>query len=91
MLPMIQRERIHEKYLGERLRAELGLDPRVCELGIHVHVLLGELCVVLDGLVATAQRREWIERLARELLPDYEVRNEIRVQCMLEPKRELLA
>jgi len=88
---MLQRERTHEKYLAERLRAELGLDPRVHELGIHVHVLLGEACVVLDGLVATAQRREWVELLARELLPDYEIRNDIRVQCMLEPKRELLA
>jgi len=88
---MIRRDGMHEKYLAERVRAEIGLDPRGHELGIQVRVVFGERCVVLDGLVATAARRDWIEMLARELLPDYEVRNDIAVQCMLEPKRELLA
>jgi BON domain-containing protein len=88
---MIRPEQMHEKYLAARLRAEIGLDPRGHELGIHVHVVFVEHCVVLDGLVATAERRDRIEGLARELLPDFEVRNDIAVQYMLEPKCERLA
>ncbi len=88
---MTRSDRTHQTYLAERLRAELGLDPRVHELGIRVHILLGERCIVLDGLVATAERRAWGEALAREMLPDYEIRNQVGVQCMLEPKREMLA
>jgi hypothetical protein len=78
-------------YLAERLRCELGRDPRVHELGIRVTVLLGERCIVLGGLVASTERRDWVEMLARELLPDYEIRNEVDVQVMNAPSRELLA
>jgi hypothetical protein len=88
---MTRHDRAHQTYLAERLRAELGLDPRVHELGIRVHALVGERCIVLDGLVATEERRTRIETLARELLPDYEIRNQVGVQCMLAPKREMLA
>jgi hypothetical protein len=80
-----------EPYLAERLRCELGRDPRVHELGIRVTVVLGEHCIVLSGLVQNQARREWIEILARELLPDYEIRNEVGVQAMDAPRRELLA
>jgi hypothetical protein len=84
-------ETVAQLYIAERLRCQLELDPRVHELGIRVSVVLGERCIVLAGLVATEERRSWVELLARELLPDYEIRNEVDVQAMNAPRRELLA
>jgi hypothetical protein len=91
MMTVNRPETIEQFYIAERLRCELGLDPRCHELGIRVSVLLGERCIVLAGLVASEERREWIEILARELLPDYEIRNEVAVQVMNAPRRELIA
>lgn len=78
-------------YLAEQLRTELARNPRTHELGIRVSVLHASRCVVLCGLVATAERRDSIEALARELLPGFEVRNEIGVQSMHGPGLETLS
>lgn len=65
--------------------------PRRTHEGLRVSVLLGERCIVIGGVVETPGRREWIELLARELLPDYEVRNEVGVQAMHAPRRTQLS
>jgi hypothetical protein len=78
-------------YLAEQVRRECGRDSRVHELGLRVTVLLGERCIVLGGAVANEERRAWIEILARELLPDYEIRNEVGVLRMDPPRHERLA
>lgn len=78
-------------YLAEQLRRECSQDPRVHELGLRVTVLLGERCIVLGGAVASEERRAWVEILARELLPDYEIRNEVGVHRMDAPRSERLA
>jgi hypothetical protein len=49
-------------------------------LEVHVSVLFGERCIVLRGSVSDAERRSWIEGLAHELLPDYEICNELAVR-----------
>jgi len=46
---------------------------------VRVSVLFGERCIVLRGAVSDAERRSWIEGLAQELLPDYEICNELTV------------
>jgi osmotically-inducible protein OsmY len=63
--------------LAARVRQALATDPRVHEL--HVSVAVGEGEVVVRGQVATAERREAIDRVLHELLGARQVRNEVEV------------
>jgi hypothetical protein len=72
------------------LCAALARDPRVHELGISITVIAEQRCVWLEGVVATAGRREQISRVLRELLPGFEIRNDVSVGSMAPPEWEML-
>lgn len=64
-------------YQIERVREALARDPRVNEIGIGVTMV--ERKVFLSGTVSTAARHALITVVVREILPEYEVHNEVRV------------
>ena len=64
-------------YLIGRIREALAADPRVNELDIQVTVAGRK--IFLSGHVATAARRDAIRQAVTELLPDYQVHNEVTV------------
>jgi osmotically-inducible protein OsmY len=66
-----------DSYVIEQVRAALARDPRVNELGITVTLV--ERKVFLRGTVSTAERQEQITVVVREILPDYDVHNDVRV------------
>jgi osmotically-inducible protein OsmY len=76
-------------YVAEALRSALARDPRVHELGLTVRLVAGK--VFLAGVVACAERRDCIAAVARELLPDLDIHNELSVEPMSPPERETLA
>jgi hypothetical protein len=53
-------------------------------------VIAEQRCVWLEGVVATAGRREQISRVLRELLPGFEIRNDVSVGSMAPPEWEML-
>lgn len=67
-----------EPYVEAHLSDALATDPRVGELGIHVH-LDGDL-VSIDGVVPTAERKKAAEVVVRERLPDHVIVNHIIVE-----------
>ena len=73
-------------YVHENIRERLIHDPRVAEQDLTVQVQRER--VMLGGNVATAQIRERITDVAHELLPGYEIVNEIRVVPSDEPDGE---
>jgi osmotically-inducible protein OsmY len=66
------------QYVAERIRAALAADRRVSELGLAVKIVGTR--VQLGGAVATPDRRALAEEIVRQLLPDHEIQNDIRVQ-----------
>ena len=66
-----------EAHLIAHLRERLAEDPRVNELNIDAR--FEDRVLVLRGRVSTAERREAVEDLAAELLPDVEIANEVTV------------
>jgi osmotically-inducible protein OsmY len=66
------------QYVAERIRAALAADRRVSELGLAVKIVGTR--VQLGGTVATPDRRALAEEIVRQLLPDHEIQNDIRVQ-----------
>jgi hypothetical protein len=76
-------------YVVEALRNALARDPRVHELGLTVRLVAGKL--FLAGVVASAERRDSIGVVVRELLPDFDVQNELSVEPMSPPESETLA
>jgi osmotically-inducible protein OsmY len=73
-------------YLPEHIREQLIHDPRVAEQDLKVDVK--EQRVMVGGNVATPQIRERITEVARELLPGYEIVNEVVVVSSAEPEGE---
>lgn len=71
------------EYLVAHLQEMLAADPRTDELGIEVTVS-GSM-IVLDGTVATAERRQAAEDIAREAFGQHQVRNELVVADLTEP------
>ena len=63
-----------DDYAAQHLREALAVDGRVGEMGLHVRTVAGK--VFLTGEVATPERRDAIDAVAAEVLPDYEVHNE---------------
>jgi hypothetical protein len=66
-----------KQYVVERVRNVLARDPRVGELDIHVKVLDDRIFV--RGTVPTPERRDVISDVLRDVLPDYEIDNELTV------------
>jgi hypothetical protein len=77
--------------LAAELCAALARDPRVHELGIGVTVIARQRWVYLDGVVATEERRAQIGLVVEELLPGFEVRNDVAVLGMESPDEETVA
>ncbi len=75
-----------DSYVCERVRRALAADPRVGELGITVRVV-GRRAFV-SGSVATPERRQAISTVVTEVLPAYEVQNDVAV-TPLEPGSEI--
>ena len=71
-------ESTQPQYVAERVRAALVSDPGVNELGVRVMIV--ERKIFLTGNVATAERQARIGEIARTMLPDYEVHNEVSVE-----------
>lgn len=65
------------QYLVGKLQEALANDPRVNALDIKAVVTGGR--VHLTGQVPTAERRDAVDRVAAELLPDVPVRNDVTV------------
>ena len=65
------------QYLVGKLQEALAVDDRVNALDIRINIAHGR--VHLTGEVPTEERRAAIQRIAHEVLPDLEVRNDITV------------
>lgn len=64
-------------YVVQRVREALAHDPRVGELELGVDVRGDRIYVT--GSVLTEERRAAIEEVVREVCPDLEVHNQVRV------------
>jgi osmotically-inducible protein OsmY len=73
------------QYVAERIRAALAADRRVSEIGLVVKIVGTR--VQLGGAVATPDRRALAEEIVRQLLPDHEVQNDIKVQEVADSQR----
>ena len=73
-------------YLPEHIREQLIHDPRVAEQDLKIDVK--EQRVMVGGNVATREIREQITAVAHELLPEYEIVNEVVVVSSAEPEDE---
>ena len=69
-----------DPYLAEHLRDTLAQDPRVNELGLQV--VIRSRKVFLTGNVMTTERRGAISEVAEEVLPGYEIHNEVTVGAL---------
>lgn len=65
------------QYVAARVREAIAADPRVHMLDVDVRVVGGK--VFLRGVVPSDDRREAIEDIAREMVPDHEIHNEVDV------------
>ncbi|MFN2526464.1 MAG: BON domain-containing protein [Actinomycetota bacterium] len=65
-------------YVVAHVREALAQDPRVNDLNIQVNIAGKKL--FLTGNVPTDERCQTIASVVRELLPDYEIHNEVTVQ-----------
>jgi Flp pilus assembly secretin CpaC len=65
------------QYLAGKLQEALAVDERVNALDIKVTIAHGR--VHLTGQVPTRERHAAAQRIAQEMLPDFEIRNEISV------------
>jgi len=66
-------------YLAERIRIALAHDPRTHELGLLVSVAAGR--VVVSGTVTSATRSRDVVTVVRELCPDLEIQDDLRVKA----------
>lgn len=69
-----------DAYTAAHVQEALAQDGRVGELGIAVEI--SDRMVTLQGVVPTEERRDAIEQVVRELLPDHEIRNRVVVEEM---------
>lgn len=73
------------QYLVGKLQEALAVDARVNALDIRINIVNGR--VHLTGEVPTEERRAAVLSIAREVLPDHEIRNEITVLELAEHVR----
>jgi len=79
--PVEQPEPPH--YIAERLRQALASDPRTSESDLHVRV--NDDKVFVTGTVPTSERCAAIEEVAREIVPDRQVINQVSLYESVEP------
>jgi hypothetical protein len=78
------------QYVAERVRGALAADPGVNELGVRVMIV--EKKIFLTGNVATPERQARIGEIVLEMLPDYDVHNEVAVEELATaPKAETVS
>ncbi|WP_051133037.1 BON domain-containing protein [Nocardia paucivorans] len=65
------------EYVAAELHRALAEDPRTAEQGVRVRIR-GDV-VALDGEVSTVQRRNALEDVVHELLPDARIHNDVHV------------
>ena len=65
------------QYLVGKLQEALARDARVGALDIKITIAHGR--VHLTGQLPTEERREAVQRVTREIVPELEVRNDITV------------
>ena len=65
------------QYLVGKLQEALAVDGRVNALDIRINIAHGR--VHLSGEVPTEERRDAIQKITREVLPELEIRNDITV------------
>ena len=65
------------EYIVARIQDALATDPRTGELELDVRIAGGR--VFLAGAVATAERRQAVERVVRDVVPDLDVVNQLSV------------
>jgi osmotically-inducible protein OsmY len=70
------------QYLVGKLQEALARDARVNALDIKITIAHGR--VHLTGQLPTEERREAVQRVTREIVPDLEVRNDITVLVLAE-------
>ena len=70
------------QYLVGKLQEALARDARVGALDIKITIAHGR--VHLTGQLPTEERREAVQRVTREIVPELEVRNDITVLVLAE-------
>jgi osmotically-inducible protein OsmY len=65
------------EYLVGRIQDALATDPRTGELELDVRIA-GDR-IFLAGAVATPERRDAVERVVRDVCPDFQVVNQLAV------------
>lgn len=65
------------QYLVGKLQEALAVDERVNALDIRITIAHGR--VHLTGEVSTEERQAAVQKIAQEMLPGFDVRNEITV------------
>lgn len=74
------------QYTVAHLRRAFAEDPRTSELGVRVTIRGSQ--VYLSGEVPSAQRKEDLEVVVREMLPSASIRNDVHVVEHHEPGTE---
>jgi predicted nucleotidyltransferase len=72
-----------EAYAIGHLRERLAEDPRTNELDIEIEQSKDR--VLLRGEVSVPERRQTVEKIARECFPHHEIENQIRILSFSEP------
>lgn len=70
-------------YAAAHLRERLAEDPRTNELDIQIEILEGK--IHLSGEVQQKERKEAVERIASEILPEQFIESRIRISNFHEP------
>jgi osmotically-inducible protein OsmY len=71
------------EYLLGRIQQALATDDRTGELELDVRIAAGR--IFLTGTVATAERRDAVQAVVREVAPDLEIVNELSLVPAAEP------
>ncbi|HEY9390013.1 MAG TPA: BON domain-containing protein [Mycobacteriales bacterium] len=74
-------------YTEARIQERLAEDPQVAALGLRVTVTMRPSRVYLRGEVPSGERRERAAEMVREMMPGYEIFNEIEVTGSAAPDR----
>jgi osmotically-inducible protein OsmY len=80
---MTDQDQTPAQYVAARLRRMLAEDPRTAEQGVRVTVRGQQ--VMVSGDVASAERRDQLELVLREAVPDMVVHNDVRIVRAGEP------
>lgn len=78
-----QEQTVPAQYVAARLRRMLAEDPRTAEQGVRVTVRGQQ--VMVSGDVASPERRQQLELVLREAVPNMVVHNDVRVVRAGEP------